>query len=524
MNPRSRVAPCVVAALQYLFIMVDVRPLLRSFPAWIGVIVGAAGGLACSEASSPPRGQPDGQTQADAGGPGDGQGQPDGAKPGQPEGWDEAIRLPVAEDMNPDPTVVEVTIAAQPAMVSLVPAGPTPVWTYNGQLPGPQIRARIGDRVIVHFTNQLPVDTTVHWHGLRVPAAMDGMPGHSQPPIPPGGAFDYDFVVPDASTFWYHPHVDSARQVGDGMYAPFIVEDPAEPQDLGDEVVMVLSDLAVADDGSLQPEDSGGDLGTLFGREGNLLLVNGKIKPTLKARPGRPQRWRIINAAKARYFQIDLPGHTFVRIGGDGGLLSSPVQVKNPVLAPAERADLIVVPTGNEGDDLVARWVAYDRGFGTAFNRPPVDLFVVHLEGSPVTPPPSPPAIHRVIEPIPTAGATAVDIDLTMQTSSPLELGINGMKMPTFYAQVGETQLWTVTNRIDWDHPFHMHGFFFQVLGSDDRPIEPMEWKDTVNVPVNGSVRFVIRYDDRPGMWMFHCHILDHAEAGMMGMLSLSEP
>ena len=164
------------------------------------------------------------------------------------------------------------------------------------------------------------------------------------------------------------------------------------------------------------------------------------------------------------------------------------------------------------------------RGFATAFNRPPVDLFVVHLEGSPVTPPAGPPSIHRAIEPIPTAGATAVDIDLTMQTSSPLELGINGMKMPTFYAQVGETQLWTVTNRIDWDHPFHMHGFFFQVLGSDDRPVEPMEWKDTVNVPVNGSVRFVIRYDDRPGMWMFHCHILDHAEAGMMGMLSLREP
>jgi FtsP/CotA-like multicopper oxidase with cupredoxin domain len=169
---------------------------------------------------------------------------------------------------------------------------------------------------------------------------------------------------------------------------------------------MVLSDLGVDDDGSLQPEDSGGDLGTLFGREGNLLLVNGKIRPTLKARPGRPQRWRIINAAKARYFQIDLPGHTFARSGGDGGLLSAPIQVKNPVLAPGERADLVVVPTGNEGDDLVARWVVYDRGFGTAFNRPPVDLFVIHLEGSAVTPPASPPSIHRTIEPIPTEGAT----------------------------------------------------------------------------------------------------------------------
>ncbi len=121
------------------------------------------------------------------------------------------------------------------------------MWTYNGLVPGPMIRARVGDRVVVHFTNNLAEETTIHWHGLRVPAAMDGMPGHSQAPIQPGGTFDYDFVVPDASTFWYHPHMNAAVQEGNGLYGAFIVDDPAEPTDLGDEVVMVLSDIDLKD-------------------------------------------------------------------------------------------------------------------------------------------------------------------------------------------------------------------------------------------------------------------------------------
>jgi len=226
-------------------------------------------------------------------GPDVGTGGAPGVNDSQPAGWDKDVRLPLAVDTNPDPNVVEVSLSAKIASLSLVPGGPTDVWTYDGLLPGPMIRARRGNRVIVHFANQLPEDTTIHWHGLRVPAAMDGMPGHSQPPVPPGGGFDYDFIVPDASTFWYHPHVNSAKQSGDGLYGAFIVDDPGEPQDLGDEVVMILSDMAVNDDGTMVPPDAGGDLGTLFGREGDLLLVNGKIRPTLKARPGRPQRRRI---------------------------------------------------------------------------------------------------------------------------------------------------------------------------------------------------------------------------------------
>jgi FtsP/CotA-like multicopper oxidase with cupredoxin domain len=350
---------------------------------------------------------------------------------------------------------------------------------------------------------------------------MDGMPGESQPPVAPGGSFTYDFVVPDASTFWYHPHVDAAVQESNGLYGAFIVDDPSEPAGLGDEVVMVLSDVAVNDDGSFQPDDSGGDLGTLFGREGNVLLVNGKVRPTLKARPGLRQRWRFINAAKSRYFQIALAGYSFTRIGGDGGLLTAPVDVAQPVIAPGERMDLLVVPDGEPGSQLVVQWIAFDRGYGSTFNRPPEDLFVVDLEGTRVETPPLPP-VGRAIEPLAIDGAGAVPIQLTYDAGPPMQLGINGVAFKDsepLMAYVGDTQVWTVSNTFEFAHPFHLHGFFFQVIS----PAGQLEWKDTVNVPVDGTVQFVVRYDDRPGMWMFHCHILDHAEAGMMGSLMVME-
>ena len=133
------------------------------------------------------------------------------------------------------------------------------------------------------------------------------------------------------------------------------------------------------------------------------------------------------------------------------------------------------------------------------------------------------PVLQRTIEPISTDGATEVPIALTEQPGSPLSLGINGVPFSAsepLMADVGETQVWTITNTIDFAHPFHLHGFFFQVLSPDG----VLEWKDTVNVPVDGTVRFVVRYDDRPGTWMFHCHILDHADAGMMGSLMVMEP
>jgi FtsP/CotA-like multicopper oxidase with cupredoxin domain len=448
--------------------------------------------------------------------------EPDRAPIEQPPGWADELRVAEASDWNADPNITEIDLHARIEPLELIAGTTTPAWTYNGTLPGPLIRAKQGDRVIVHFTSDLPEETTIHWHGLRIPAEMDGMPGHSQPPIPPGGSFTYDFVVPDASTFWYHPHLNSTVQVGNGLYAPFIVDESVPLEGVGDELVLVLSDISLRDDGSFFPPEAGGELSKLFGREGSILLVNGKRNPTLRARPGLRQRWRVINASRSRYFQLQLADHGFTRIGGDGGLLTAPEHVDNPVLIPGERADLLVTPEGAPGDSLVVYWVPYDRGWGTTFGRTNEALFTIQLEGPAARQRPLP-TIGRSIEALTTDGATPVDIQLTSQeTDGPLKLGINGVpfaESEPLHARLGETQVWSVSNTIDFAHPFHLHGFFFQVL----EPVRALEWKDTIDVPVGQTTRFVVRYDDRPGMWMFHCHLLDHADAGMMGSIMLME-
>lgn len=439
--------------------------------------------------------------------------------------WDAEVALPSAKNVSREPGVVEVELEARVALREVVPGKPTPLWTYDGGLPGPLIRARAGDRVIVHVRNSLPAPTTVHWHGVRLSAAMDGTPGHSQPEMQPGDTFTYDFVVPDAGLFWYHPHVDSAAQVGFGLYGPLLVDDPAEPPGLGDELVLVLSDLSVREDGSLTPPQSGGNLGTLFGREGDTLFVNGRTLPTVRVRAGTRLRLRLVNAAKARYFQLALSGHAFTRIGGDGGRLPAPIDSETLVLAPGERADAALVPTGAPGQVLTVRWVPFDRGYGTTFNRPDAPLFRIALtDAAPLATPPLP-ALGRAIEPLDTTNAIAVPLALTQtEVDGVVQMGINGVpswKAAPVAAHVGDTQLLTIENTTDFAHPFHLHGFFFQQV---DPPPAVIEWKDTISVPVHATTRVAVRYDDRPGNWMFHCHILDHADAGMMGVLSLSKP
>ncbi len=129
----------------------------------------------------------------------------------QPDGWDDELQMADAEDTNPDPNVVEVNLTARVAAIEVLPGTTTPLWTYDGKLPGPVIRAKVGDQLVVHFKNELPEPTTIHWHGLRIPAAMDGVPEHSQSVVAPGGTFDYSFTLPDAGLYWYHPHYDSAH-------------------------------------------------------------------------------------------------------------------------------------------------------------------------------------------------------------------------------------------------------------------------------------------------------------------------
>lgn len=445
----------------------------------------------------------------------------------QPVDWDGALKLPIAEDLNPDPHVFETHLTASIASVELLEGLPTEVYAYNGSVPGPEIRVAKGDRVVVHFTNELPEATTIHWHGVRVPNDVDGVPGVSQPPVEPGESFTYDFVVPDAGTFWYHPHMRSSEQVGAGLYGSFVVTDPEEPSDLGDELSLVLSDIDLTPDGQLDTSLLGGATELLFGREGNVLLVNGKVNPKLEALSGRRQRWRVINAARTRYYQLAITGHDFLRFAGDGGMIERPVLEDTIVLAPSERAEVIFTPSADPGATLPVRWVPYDRGFGSTV-RDEVEVMRIELaDRAPHVDAPLPP-LNRVIEPLDVSSATELLLELTQNDleDGTFALGINGVPSwdaPPLHADLGETQVWTFKNTIDFNHPMHLHGFFFQVLSIDGAPPSVREWKDTVDVHVDGETTIAVHFDERPGMWMLHCHILDHADSGMMTMVHVGD-
>ncbi len=183
------------------------------------------------------------------------------------------------------------------------PAARVRAWTYNGGLPGPLIRTKVGDRLIVHFMNELDEPTTMHWHGVRVPIEMDGVPGISQPEVKKGESFTYDFVVRDASLYWYHPHVMSAAQVGFGLYGALLVEDPADGVGVADQID------AGAERHRLRRQGHAGRLPTAAARpawcsaaKATTCWSTASTRPTLRARAGAPQRWRIVNAAKSRFF------------------------------------------------------------------------------------------------------------------------------------------------------------------------------------------------------------------------------
>lgn len=439
----------------------------------------------------------------------------------QPEQWDAGVALPQVEDLNPDPDILEIELSAAIHEMEIIPGKKTPVWSYNGGLPGPLLKAKLGDRIIVHFTNLLPEPTTIHWHGLRLPNNMDGVAGFTQDPIAAnGGEFTYDFIARDAGTFWYHPHINSAAQVGWGLYGPILITDPGDSPEYGDDLILMLSDMSLDAEGQFLPVDVGGGFGDLFGREGSVLLVNGKVMPTLKVRQGKQQRWRVINAARTRYYTLRYKRAPLVKLGGDNGLAARTQTLDQIKLVPGERADFVFTPPDAPGTESKLRWYPTERGYGSTFNRFAEDMMTIITVDEPAVIPQTFAETLRSIEPIDITGAVERELNLTIGYDSDdnVVMGINGIHHDhavPIETHVGATEVWIVRNDTDFAHPFHLHGFFFQVL--DDTRVP--EWKDTVDVPSKTELKLAVTFDDRPGMWMYHCHILDHAEIGMMGHL-----
>lgn len=437
-------------------------------------------------------------------------------------------------------TAREYRLTAGVGRVPLVgaPVPATGVWAYDGTVPGPGIRVRQGERLRVLVENRLAEGTTVHWHGLRVPNAMDGVPDLTQPSIAPGGTFAYEFDVPDAGTYWYHPHQRSHEQVGRGLYGPLVVEERA-PIEVDRDVSWVLGDWRLLPDAAISDDFASPMDTAMAGRIGNTVTVNGRVVDAFPVRAGERLRLRLVNAATARVFALEFRGHRPRVVALDG----QPVEPHEPeggrvLLGPGQRADVVLDAVGRPGErhpiaDTFYRGLEY-RLLDLAYDAEP-------LRDRPSD------------APLTLAANDLPEPDLTFAERHELTLGggmmggDGAMAMGGMGGAMGDGMAWTVNgvaagghdlapalelrrgrpyllalaNETAWWHPIHLHGHVFRVVARDGRPTRFREWRDTVMLAPRerADIAFVA---DNPGDWMIHCHVLLHQEGGMMAVLRVA--
>lgn len=427
-------------------------------------------------------------------------------------------------------------IRAKSGFAKLGPADApkTPIWGYNGLVPGPLIRVKQGQKLSRRFINELPQPSTIHWHGIRLKNSMDGVPDLTQKAVLPKKDFLYEFEVPDAGTYWYHPHNRTWEQLARGLYGALIVEETKTPE-IDDDVVMMLDDWRLQPDGKIA-----GDFGSIGdwshgGRLGNWITVNGESDFDRKARLNERLRLRLINTANARIFSLGFAGLTGWVTALDGQPLRKPMPTEHIVLGPAQRVDLIVDIA--EPVESKAHLIFYE-------NNQEYVLGTFHVNGrarrnrlpkpSPLPQNPLPPlgdleSARRVTLNM-EGGAMGrmsgamMNGKMTMMRSL-VEQGkvwaFNGMadfpKAPLITATAGETIRIKIKNNTVWPHAMHLHGHHFrQVI--DGTPPGPLRDTLLIESRRGTEIGFVA---DNPGDWLLHCHMVEHAAAGMTTWLKV---
>lgn len=445
----------------------------------------------------------------------------------------------------------------------------TELWLYNGLL-GPVLELTEGDRLEVRVTNGLAQPTTVHWHGLKVPAGQDGGPHDA---IAPGASRWYRFTVPEgnAGLHWFHPHPHghTAEQIAHGAAGLILVKPRMSLlPDHDHQELLLVTDLRLDAAGRVAPHTMAD---WMNGREGELLLVNGGRHASLVRPPASEQRLGLVNACAGRYLHLRLDGAPFWLLGTDGGLLAAPELREELLLVPGQRADVLLPWPAENGAERLLFSQPYDRGWmgpePEHYRRPQPLLRLVASGAAAVAVPPLPDRLAR-IDWLPEA---AVSRKLVLSERMPagpehqghaghgahggarhqqgghathpeamaasaqgvLEAGLAflvndrafDMEHIMFEGKAGQVEEWLVENDSHMDHPFHVHGTHFQVLavqarGGDWQALAGPRWLDTVNLAPYQKLRLRLRFE-QPGDWLFHCHIIEHEELGMMGTIRI---
>ncbi|OUR79035.1 hypothetical protein A9Q83_05480 [Alphaproteobacteria bacterium 46_93_T64] len=407
-------------------------------------------------------------------------------------------------------------------------------WAYNGQLPGPVLRVQKGDRVKVKLTNKLPQNTTIHWHGVRVPNAMDGVPFLTQTPVKPGKSFTYDFIPQDAGTYWFHPHVRGHEQIERGLYGTLIVEDEYEGR-YDQDIVWMLDDILTEEDGSVDDSFSLKFLDT-GGRLGNILTINGDRTPTFKFRAGERIRIRVVNPSNARNYRLSFPNLNASIIAVDGNLVGVPQRVTTFDIVPGNRIDIDVkIPLDMENKTINIDNSFFHREAGGDAEEGPKTLAKIIVSGRVENSKTFPLPVHKTLAKWENALNIAPDFVFDFNTSFNLDFLWTDKGFTSFtinekiFGEHDITQLKNKTfyrmrfnNGTGLYHPVHIHGVFFKVLARDGIPVDEPYFRDTALLDYDGSLDIGIVPADL-GEWLSHCHLLEHAALGMKATVNVSD-
>jgi FtsP/CotA-like multicopper oxidase with cupredoxin domain len=449
----------------------------------------------------------------------------------------------------PEAGVVELEVVAQ-ANSAVIDGTSVSLLTY-GSYPGPTLRVRSGETVRLNFTNNLPQATNLHLHGLHVPPSVDDPLAEIQP----GETRLYEFTLPDfaSGTFWYHPHLHGkvAEQLYAGLLGTIIVEGPYDLMPElreAEEHILVLKDFAF-EDGAIPPFTM---MDWMNGKEGDVLTVNGLVHPVLRAEKST-LRLRLLNASNARYYRLALENHPLYLIATDGGLIEKPVELSELLLAPGERAEVLVRLEREGSFKLQA--LPYDRGAmmmggmqgmgnmdmggmdHSGMNMNQEDETMMGMGVSSLE------TLLTIVAPenptplaLPSSLANVQSLDLSKAvTTRQFVFGENMMQAEFFIndrafdmnrvdvgAKLDTLEIWELVNNTDMDHPFHLHIYPFQIISRNGVAEPYRAWKDVVNVKRGETVRIAVPIATFTGKTVYHCHIVEHEDRGMMGVLEVT--
>ncbi len=442
----------------------------------------------------------------------------------------------VMPNLSETPGWVKVNLEAKESWLNINSTS-AKLLTYNDCYPAPTIKVKKGDTLTIYFKNSLPAMgtnilghergvTNLHTHGLHV--SPSGNSDNSMLMFMPGmvDPFEYEFNLEKqypSTLNIYHPHAHGtvAEQDWGGMVGAIVVEDDIDVLKGYETRLLVLKDIALS---GTEPEPYTSIMEYMHGKEGNTVMVNGLVNPVLQINPGQVQRWRILNASNARFYKLSLENHTMHVVGTEGGLLDKPYPVSYILLSPGERVE-VLVRANQTTRNYKFLSLPYDRGCGRMGEQ--ITLMTLSYNNGSRVSDSIPSIINKDAKRLNITTAKTERLVLSMGKGRGYINGITFTKENYFsiHSKLGTYEVWEIVNESGMDHPFHQHVNACQVLsitGGDSSYAslytKTPAWKDVVIVPKWGSIKILVPVMDYDGMAMFHCHILEHEDIGMMGM------